>query len=467
MEKSVTPLNRSTTKASKTCPTKIIQFGEGNFLRAFVDWMVHQINQNSDFNAGVTIIQPIEKGLSEIINKQEGLYHVILQGIKSGQFQSDITLVDCVNQCIDPYSDYEVFLKEAENPELRFIISNTTEAGITFSDEDKKGTTPAKTFPGKLVQFLHHRYQVLPESAPIVVLPCELIEGNGIKLKEAVLNYVELWNLGSYFENWLHEKFTFCNTLVDRIVPGFPHEQKEKLWEQLGYEDQLMVEAELFHLWVIEGPEQVRSILPAKEAKLNVIFTYDLDYYRTRKVRILNGLHTLMVPVGLLKGLTTVRQCIEDKQVSIFLKNALHHEILPTLPGENKELEDYAEEIMNRFRNPALKHELQTIALNSSSKFKTRVLPSLLEYVRIKNDIPENLTTGLAALIQLYKGDHIKLHDDTYVLDKMQGLWNDSENDYAKIVNEVLSDAKLWETNLLTVPGLRERVLEQLRSLPG
>ncbi|MEM7548622.1 MAG: tagaturonate reductase [Bacteroidota bacterium] len=467
MEKVIEKLNRSTAKQTFKYPTRIIQFGEGNFLRAFVDWMVSRMNQESDFNSGIKIIQPLNHGMAELINSQDGIYHVALNGYEGAQFMSQVDLIDCVNEVINPYSHFKKFLKCAEDESIQIIVSNTTEAGIAFDESNRPKNGVSDTFPGKLTQFLFHRYQTIPESERIVVLPCELIDKNGEKLQKTICQYIEHWNLGNYFQDWVNKKVTFCNTLVDRIVPGFPKDSIQKYWGQTGYQDEILVEAEYFHLWVIEGPDWIQEVLPAQKAGLNVVFTNDLDAYRTRKVRVLNGLHTVMVPVSYLYGLRTVKDTLEDDQLSFFLNEALFEEILPTLQGDEKQLEDYASKTLERFRNPAIKHQLISIALNSFSKFKTRVLPSILEYERLKSINPKRLLFALSALICFYQGEEngetIDLSDEPYIIEKMKALWN--QNDYHEITNSVLSDKSIWGTDLSRFSELVENYVKSIDQL--
>lgn len=449
--------------------TKILQFGEGNFLRAFVDWMVCEMNQKAGFEAGVTVIQPITSGLVNKLNAQDGLYNLYLNGIREGKFVAQRSLIDVIQKAVDPYEEPQVYFDEALNPDLKFIISNTTEAGIHFNPEDKMNDQPASSFPGKLTQFLFYRYRALPECDRLIVLPCELIDKNGVKLRDTITQYIKLWGLEENFSAWLKEKVVFCNTLVDRIVPGYPGEKVEEYWHELGYRDELIVEGEIFHLWVIEGPEWIREELPTEQAGLNVIFTDDLDYYRTRKVRILNGAHTSMVPVAYLYGLDFVKEAIENELVGKFVHKAVFNEIIPSLGGDRDELEQYAGEIMDRFRNPSIKHELITISLNSFSKFKTRVLPSILGYYEKEGKLSELLLTALAALISFYKGqrsgEEIPLKDEPRVLELLSSLWknhNGSAGSIHNLVEVILSKEEFWSTDLSKVPGLIQSVSDKV-----
>jgi tagaturonate reductase len=467
--------NRTTANRPQNRPLKILQFGEGNFLRAFADWMVDIMNERAGFNGAVQVAQPIAQGLGQKLNAQDGLYHVVLNGIQGGQARRDIRLVSCLSGVINPYNDYAAFLKGAENTDLRFIISNTTEAGITFDEKDRLQDAPASTFPGKLTALLYHRYQFFKgdQTKTVTVLPCELIEKNGETLRQTILQYIAHWNLPDGFKKWIADDTLFCNTLVDRIVPGYPKDNISEICEEAGYEDGLVVMAEPFHLWVIEPKGSAEAIatlrreLPLEKAGLEVKIVEDLAPYRTRKVRILNGAHTTIVPVAYLRGLRTVREAVEDSYTGDFIRKAIGEEIIPTLDLSREELEKFASDVIERFQNPYIRHELMSIALNSVSKFQVRVLPSLLEYVRRKNALPRRLVHSLAALIIFYrgewKGERIALNDTPAVLDFFKKAW--SQNDPSAVVRAVLSNTDLWKTDLTKVEGLTIAVEKEMMEI--
>ena len=372
-------------------PVKVLQFGEGGFLRGFVDWMLQKLNEKNLWNGSVTVVQPIENGLCDLLDEQNGLYTHIIRGAEG----VETSLIDGT---VQPYKDFAAYLKLAENPELRFIVSNTTEAGITFDASDKITDTPPKSFPAKLTIFLKKRFEM--GLGGFIFLPCELIDRNGDNLKKTILQYAELWNLGDGFVNWIEKENVFCNTLVDRINTGFPKDEKI----ELDYEDKLINTSEFFHLWVIETDYDLEAELPFSKAGLNVIVTKDaLERYRTRKVRILNGAHTSMVCYALLEDIETVKDCMDDENMHGFLKSCLFDSIIPTLDLPKEELLDYAESVLTRFANPYIKHYLSSIVLNSVSKFKVRVLPSVLEYKKRFGKYPENLIFGFSKLIEFYK----------------------------------------------------------------
>jgi len=448
-------------------PLRILQFGEGNFLRAFVDWMVDRMNEEVDFRTGVTVIQPIADGLAQKINAQNGLYTLFLNGLRDGKPYSEHRVIRCLDRCIDPYLNFQEYLSTAENRDLRFVVSNTTEAGISFNGQDRMNDTPPLSFPAKLTLWLHRRYGFFhgDTSVGLIFLPCELIENNGDNLKECVGEYADLWKLEKGFAEWVEESCTFCNTLVDRIVTGYPKERTSELTAQLGYEDPMMTEGELFHLWVIQGPESLREKLPFHKCGLNVLFVKDVAPYRTRKVRILNGAHTSLVPAAYLMGVETVRESVEHPLLGAFLRQTLFEEIIPTLDLPKDELTAFAGEVMERFKNPFIKHYLMSIALNSISKFQVRVLPSLLEYMKRRARAPENLAFSFAALIAFYKGkrgnDSIPLNDSPENLAFFKALWasNDGSMDsLQRMVTKVLEQTDIWQTDLSEWKGLSRAV---------
>ena len=462
-------LNRTTAGPAASHPVKVLQFGEGNFLRAFVDWMIDILNEKTSFDGAVQVVQPIRNGLTEALQKQDGLYHVLLKGVQQGQLLSETRLIHCIADAFNPYDDFQRFLRAAENPELQWIVSNTTEAGIAFNEADTTLSILAESFPGKLTQLLHHRFNFFkgdPKKG-LMILPCELIEKNGENLKEAILQYVTHWKLSKDFLTWLEEANVFCNTLVDRIVPGFPKDNITEIQTQLGYDDNLVVQAEPFHLWVIEAPASVEQKLPVKQAGLNVQFVSDLTPYRTRKVRILNGAHTAMVPVAYLAGLRMVKESVDDEAIGRYIRNTIFDEIIPTLDLPSDELQQFARDVIERFQNPFIKHELLSISLNSISKFKVRVLPSLLGYIKIKGTFPENLIYALACLIRFYKGEWngavIPLNDSPDVLTFFENAWQ--ENNRVIVVEKVLGNETFWGINLNAVEGLQASVVKSLSQI--
>jgi tagaturonate reductase len=464
-------LNKSTYENYKKYPERIIQFGEGNFLRAFTDWIIDKMNKELNFNSGVLVVQPLDGNLGEKLNEQDGLYTLYMNGIKNGQAVSEKEVINSVTRVLNTYNQYDEYLNSAENPELRFLISNTTEAGIALNENDKLEDRPQISYPGKLTSFLYHRYKAFNGdlNKGLILLPCELIDKNGDKLKEIILKLSSIWNLEEGFTKWINEGNVFCNTLVDRIVPGYPRDKIEELTKELGYEDNFIVEGEQFHLWVIEGPQWIKEEFPAHKLGLNVLVVDDMTPYRTRKVRILNGAHTTMTPVSYLYGLDTVKEAVEDEVIGKYVKDVIFEEIIPTLDLSKEELEDFANAVIDRFRNPFIKHYLMSISLNSMSKFETRVLPSLLEYKNRKGQLPSRLVFSLAALISFYKGERngekIAVSDDKEIMEIYCGLWgayDGSEENLVKIVKEILALEKVWKMDLNKVEGLAEKVSDYL-----
>jgi tagaturonate reductase len=471
MNKTDMQLSKKTYNEYKEYPEKVLQFGEGNFLRCFVDWMFQQINNKAGFNGSVVVVQPIDKGMVNMLNEQDGLYTIYLRGLKNGKAESNHEVIDVISRGINAYEDFQAYIETAEQPGIRYVISNTTEAGIAYDDNDKASDTPPNSYPAKLAIWLHHRYKTFNGDGAkgVHVIPCELIEKNAYNLKKIILQLSAKWNYEEGFVNWLNNACTFNNTLVDRIVPGYPKERIAEITSELGYEDKQVVEGEPFHLWVIEGSEQLQKELPFPSIGLNVLYVKDITPYRTRKVRILNGAHTTLVPVAYLYGIDTVRESVEHPVVGKYLRDTIFNEIIPTLDLPKEELEQFANEVIDRFRNPYIKHLLMSIALNSWSKFETRVLPSILEYKKRKGSIPQHLAFSLAATIAFYKGkrgeESIALNDDAAAMELLKNAWassNGSEAGIKEVVTKVLGYEKNWKLNLNNVEGLNDAVSKHL-----
>ena len=423
---------------------RILQFGEGNFLRGFVDYFINGLNEKSDFNTSVILVQPLAQGMGDMINAQGGKYTTILRGKQNGELVEEITKNTAVSRCINPYADFDAFLEVANKPELQFVISNTTEAGIAFDDSCKIDDMPAVSFPGKVTQFLYARYKAFDGAMDkgLIFIACELIDFNGRALKKCVMQYIDLWKLEDGFKGWVENACTFASSLVDRIVTGFPRGEEEAWKERLGYEDKLMVTAEYFHLWVIEGMNDKKDLLPLDKYGYNVIFTDDIVPYKKRKVRILNGAHTMSVMAAHLCGLETVKEMMDDEIMGKYVRKGIFEEVIPTIDGLSKaELEDFAGSVMERFENPYIRHRLLDICLNSTAKYKERVLPSLLG--AIENGTPSKiLTFSLAALVMFYKTD--MANDMPAALEFMKGA----------TTKAVLANAEMWGQDLTKVDGL-------------
>jgi tagaturonate reductase len=456
-------LNRANTHSQAPYPEKILQFGGGNFLRAFADWMIDVYNEKMNADLGVLLVTSTGRNDYTTWQNQDGLYHVLTRGLRNGEIVDEKYLVKSISRILALSTKWDTFLASAENPEMRFVISNTTEAGIRFSPDDQITDTPPKEFPARLTLWLYHRYQFFNgnKEAGCIFIPTELITKNGETLRKCILQYAENWNIETGFKTWILEANIFCNTLVDRIVPGISRNALPEEKEKIGYQDTMMTQGEPFHFWAIEGPAEVQKELPLDKVGLNVIFTDDLTPYRTRKVRILNGAHTSMVPVGYLFGIETV----EHEVMGEFVRRCLYDEIIPTLDLPAEELQQFANDVLDRFKNPFIHHELISISLNSTSKFKTRVLPSILEYKNRKGFLPDCLVFSMAALIHFYKGEYdqkeIPLKDDPDAIAFLKRLWEEckgSKPDFEKMAKEVLAWEKNWGSNLNDISGLTEKL---------
>ena len=460
-------LNRKTAPQAKTYTEKIIQFGEGNFLRAFIEWIIWKTNQKTDFDASVVIVQPIEKGMVDMLNEQDCLYHLNLQGLDKGQSVDSVDMIDVVSRGLNPYREFEEYLKLAEQPQMRFVISNTTEAGIAFDPNCKLDDKPALSYPGKLTQLLYHRYEYFKGDMTkgFIIFPCELIFENGKHLKECIRQYIDLWNLGEGFSNWFENACGVYSTLVDRIVPGYPRDTAAQLCERVGYQDNMLDKAEIFHLWVIEAPKEIAAEFPADKAGLNVLFVPSEAPYHERKVTLLNGPHTVLSPVGYLSGLNTVKECCEDPLIGKFVHKVMYEELLPTLNLPENELLQFAGDVMERFRNPFVKHFVTSIMLNSFPKFRTRDLPGIKTYLERKGELPAGLVLGLAAICTYYKGgkrgeDEIVPNDDPKIIQLLKDLW--ATDDVRKVAEGVLGAEFIWDEDLNAIPGLTRLLTKAL-----
>ena len=459
----------------KEAPERVLQFGEGNFLRAFVDYFVDVMNEKAGFNGKVVLTQPIAPGLAGMINGQEGLYTLFLRGRENGEQVNRKRVISCVSRCLNPYEDYQALLDCAKNPDLRFLVSNTTEAGIVFDPACKADDAPPSSFPGKLTAFLYERYKLgLPG---FIILSCELIDHNGDELKKCVGQYIDLWGLGGDFRDWAMAENLFCSTLVDRIVTGYPRAEAEAIWEELGYRDDILDTGEVFGFWVIEGPQSIKDELPFEKAGLPILVVDDHTPYKQRKVRILNGAHTSMVLGAYLAGQDIVRVCMEDDVIRGFMNKAIYDEIIPTLDLPREELTDFAAAVTERFNNPYIDHALLAIALNSTSKWKARVMPSVQEYVKRVGTLPKCLTLSFAAYIAFYhtakemgdgcligiRGDGTyEIKDDQWVLD----FYLEHKDDGARaIAHAVVNNQRMWDGALAALPGFEDAVAEALERI--
>lgn len=466
-------------------PVKAVQFGEGNFLRAFIDYQIDVMNEKADFNGSVVMVQPLPHGMGDMINAQDGIYTTILSGVENGEKVEEDRVITSVDSCINPYTDYEKYIALADIPTLRFVFSNTTEAGIAYDPTVKAEDKPQMSFPGKVTAFLYRRYKTFngDRSKGLIFIPCELIDKNGQFLRKYVLKHAEEWKLQEDFVKWIDESCDFCCSLVDRIVPGYPRATADEFCEKFGYKDNLLDCAEKFLFWAIEYTHRSHEDeLPTGKAGLNVVWTDDMTFYRTRKVRILNGTHTMTVLAAYLTGKNTIEECMNDSLVSSFMDQGLFKEIIPSMDGDKTLLEGYAGDVLNRFRNPCVVHMLMSISLNSTSKFKTRDLPSLLGYVKKFGKLPKTLVFSLAALIAFYEGkkkedggyygvrDGVEYQiKDTDAVDFFAEIYSRSYKNTAEkasvLTSEVLGKAEWWGQDLREVEGLEALVREDLEKI--
>lgn len=470
--------------AEKRFPEKILQFGEGGFLRGFVDWMVHGMNRKGLFDGRVVVVQPIAHGQVATLNRQCGAYTLLMRGIEDGHEVERQQLITSISRGIDPYTDFQEYLRCAYNPDLRFIVSNTTEAGIVFSSRDRQTDQPPASFPAKLTLLLLERYKAFhgDVSKGFILLPCELIDRNGDNLKKTVLQTAENWGLDAAFLQWIEAANTFTNTLVDRIVTGYPKDDIEELWCESGYRDDLFNTAEVFHLWVIEGPASLATELPLAQAGFNVIVTDSMKPYRDRKVGILNGAHTSAALAAYLAGFDFVGDCMADPSISNFMQRAVYDEIIPTLTLPKTELDLFAAAVFERFSNPFIQHSLLSITLNSVAKYKARILPTLEKYVALRGRLPRRLTFALAALIVFYRGTRIEdgslvghrdgkeyaIKDNLHILEKMAALWSTFDGSVAAVgtlTDQILQQKEWWGDDLRQVPGLSAAVVKYTNAI--
>lgn len=464
----------------KDAPEKILQFGEGNFLRAFVDYWFDMANERVGWNGKAVLVQPIAMGLTKMINDQEGLYTLYLRGSEKGRKVDDKRVISSVSRCLDPYEkeDYERMMALAESDDLEYVVSNTTEAGIVYDPECKADDCPPSSFPAKLTQVLYRRYQA--GKKPLTILSCELIDNNGKELQKCVEQYIAQWELPQEFKAWC-DTCIFCSTLVDRIVPGRIRDPKEKeaLDQENGYLDDLTDVGECFGVWIIEGPAELEERLPFKKAGLNVHVVPDVTPYKKRKVRILNGAHTGFVLGAYLAGFDIVRDCMHDATVKGFMNKMLNEEVIPTLPLDKKDLNEFAAAVEDRFNNPFVNHELMSISLNSTSKWKARNMPSFLAYVESVGKLPECLTMSLAAYIAFYSneiqertgeglvcrrpaGNVYTVSDDDWVLDFYYEHRGCSDEE---LVHAVLTNEQMWDQDLTAIDGFEAKVLADLKMI--
>ena len=449
-----------------------MQFGEGNFLRAFVDWIIQNLNDNGAINSSVAVVQPMPMGRVADLAVQDGLYTVRLEGIDKGEKVKKSQIIDVLDDYINPFTDYEHYLSYGESEDLQIIISNTTEAGIAFDPTDTDFSQCPKSFPGKLLALLKRRYDHFKGdmSKGLAIIPCELIDYNGEELYKCLTKLAENNGMDKAFIRWMQTANHFTSTLVDRIVPGYPRNEIEAIREECGYIDNNVVKGEIFHLWVLKKEEYVQKVFPADSTGLNVIFADDIKPYKQRKVKILNGSHTAMVPVAYLCGIDTVGEAVNDPTIGKFVHDFIFDEVNPTIDLPQDQMVAFATSVIERYRNPYIRHELMSIALNSTTKFRTRLLPTLEDYVRKEGKLPYHLVFAFAALCLFHKGKRgcydIALKDDFALLAHWKQMWEECGADYLKFAREALSWKEAWEMDMNTIhPDLAKTVAGYLKAM--
>lgn len=451
---------------------KIMQFGEGNFLRAFIEWILQDLNDKGAISADVVVVQPMPLGRVKDIAAQDGLYTLRLEGIDKGERVKKSEIIDVIGDCVNPFTDYEKFLRYGESEDLQIIISNTTEAGIALDTTDTDFTVCPKSFPGKLLALLKRRYDKFGGAADkgLAIVPCELIDNNGDELYRVLTELAKVNNMDEKFIEWMQTANHFTSTLVDRIVPGYPKAEIPAIREETGYIDNNVVKGEIFHLWVLKKEPFVQKVLPADSTGLNVIFADDIKPYKQRKVKILNGSHTALVPVAYLCGIDTVGESMADPTIGKYVRDFIFDEVNPTIDLPQDQMTAFANSVIERYRNPFIRHELMSIALNSTTKFKTRLLPTLLDYVRIFGKLPEHLIFSFAAIIEFHKGKRgdqdIALKDDPSYLAFWHRLWAEFDGDYLAMAKKVLAWEEAWDMDMNTIhPEIAEKVASRLEDI--
>ena len=453
----------------KDYPIKVVQFGEGNFLRAFADYMIDIANEKEAFGGSIAIVKPIPFGKLDAFKEQNNLYTVLLRGKENGRVVNDSRIITSVSKTYGCEENYEEYMFLAHIDSLRFVVSNTTEAGIVLDENDTFEGLPS-TYPGKLTKFLYERFTAFSgaEDKGLIILPVELIEENGKKLKECVLALCDIWNLPEKFKAWVNENNIFCSTLVDRIVTGYPRGYADKVCEELGYEDKLVDIGEPFALWVIESEKDISEELPLDKIGLPVVFTDNHKPYKERKVRVLNGAHTSSVLAGYLYGIDIVRDCMSDNIMGEFIRRVVMEEIVPQVNLPRADVEAFAQSVFERFENPFIDHALLSISLNSVSKWRARVLPSFKDYIKNTGKLPKLITFSFAALLAFYSskdlredglyakragGDEYIIHDDKAVLEFF--AQNTGKNDF---VESACKNNDFWGEDLSLYDGFTQEV---------
>lgn len=459
-------------------PERAVQFGTGAFLRGFVDYFIDAANRAGKFNGRVVVVGSTGSGRDQAINEQDGLYTLAVQGIEHGEPKRELRVISSVSRAVSASDDWRGVLACAHNPWLEVVFSNTTEVGIELDERDQLDDAPPRSFPAKLTRFLYERARTFAFSRDkgVVVIPCELIEDNGDRLRSLVLELAERWELGPAFARWLEAAVPFCNTLVDRIVPGAPPAgERADLERTLGYRDALLTSCEVYRLFAIQGDGALRSRLHFADADPGIVVTDDVRAYRERKVRLLNGTHTIMVPAALLAGCETVREAVEHPLVGRFVRRAMLDEIVPTV--EAPDAANFAAEVLDRFANPYIRHALFDITLHGTAKMRVRVVPSIVRYAERTGSAPAALALGFAAYIELMRGELQEARRAARLAvpadgpgERIRALWDEvgaatDSRRLEALVQRVCSDESLWGTDLTRAAGFVATVTEQLERI--
>ena len=463
----------------KEAPEKVLQFGEGNFLRAFVDYWFDMSNEKAGWNGKCVLVQPIPFGLTDMINEQDGLYTLYLRGSENGEKVDRKRVISSVSRCLNPYEadGFAEMMKVAVSDDLEYVVSNTTEAGIVYDPACALADQPCASFPGKLTQVLYTRWKA--GKGGLVILSCELIDNNGKELLKCVNQYIDQWELEEMFKNYVNQECTFCSTLVDRIVPGRIRDAAEaaRMEEENGYHDDLMDVGEVFGVWNIEGPAWLEEKLPFKAAGLNCPVVPDVTPYKKRKVRILNGAHTGFVLGAYLAGFDIVRDCMHNEAVLGYMNKMLYEEVIPTLPLDKEDLLNFAAAVQDRFNNPFVNHELMSISLNSTSKWRARNMPSFLEHIELTGKLPKCLTMSFAAYIAFFSNDIQELTEAGLVCRRPKGncytcsddrwalefYWEHRNDSIEQLVHAVMTNAQMWGQDLTAIEGFEKATVENLK----
>lgn len=453
-------------------PIKMMQFGEGNFLRAFIEWILQDLNDKGAIDSDVAVVQPMPFGRVADLAAQDGLYTLRLEGIDNGEKVKKSRVIDIIGDCVNPFTDYEHYLSYGESEDLQIIISNTTEAGIAVDPSDTDFSVCPKSFPGKLLALLKRRYDHFKGDMGkgLAIVPCELIDNNGDELYRCLTELAQINHMDEKFIHWMQTANHFTSTLVDRIVPGYPKNEIAQIEKETGYVDNNVVKGEIFHLWVLKKEPFVQKVLPADSTGLNVIFADSIKPYKQRKVKILNGSHTAMVPVAYLCGIDTVGEAVNDPTIGKYVRDFVFDEVNPTIDLPQDQMTAFANSVIERYQNPFIRHELMSIALNSTTKFRTRLLPTLTDYVAIKGTLPRHLLFSFAAIVEFHKGkrggEAIALKDDPAYLEKWAKLWAEFDGDYVKLAHDALAWTEAWEMDMNTIhPEITATVAKYLEDM--